>query len=597
MAVWQEGAFSRFADVDAPTLVVLVHGLAGSGDQLGSVADAAVEALGAADVYVPTLAFAGRLGVLSATPPASVVGELVAAVDSLDAARMARLGAPYARIILIGYSMGALIARRVAIAAHGETADAPFEAGFEAFRERRGWAERIERVVLLGGISRGWAPRSAASWSKSALWGLFSFLATLTPAHRGVLMESRFGLPFPVQTRLQWLALCRAGGRDLPVVQLLGSRDDVVSPDDMIDVAVDGVNRGSHVLLDMSSTAHADAVDMRPEAPARRALLRDALTLDMAALAKHPDAISSALLADGKTPEPEEGVTDVVFVVHGIRDKGFWTSKVARAIKREAAASPLPDGTPRHVRSMTESYGYLAMLPFLWIGVRRAKAAWLMDRYVEARARYPRARFHFVGHSNGTYLAARALSDYPAALFERVVFAGSVVRTRYDWRRLMDAPRPQVRGLLNYVASGDLVVGIFPAALGLVDLGGAGHAGFRDIAGPLPRSDMARVVPKRIGAHDCFQVHYARGGHGAGIVESQWDEIARFIVCGAPPRAVNADYVGRQSPAARLLGAAPPFGFLLVVTIYALLALGIALVEPFLLIPLALLTLLVLLRV
>ncbi|RYD66470.1 MAG: alpha/beta fold hydrolase, partial [Sphingomonadales bacterium] len=411
MSAWQEDAFSSFAGEDAKTLIVIAHGLRGSSEQLASVADAAVSALGAADVYIPTMPYSSLPGVLSAKPPAKIVCELTAAVDALHAARLARLGNGYDRIVLIGYSMGALIARKLAVVAHGEKAEAPFEPGYEAFTAPRAWAERIARVVLLGGISRGWSPSSAAGFVAGFVWRCFSLVATLLPARNGMLMESRFGLPFPVQTRLQWLALTRANRRDLPVVQLLGSRDNVVSPDDMMDVAVDGVAQGSHALLDVPATGHTDVISMgaEPGAIQRRQLLHDALTMDMLKLAAHPSAISSALLSDGKTPEPEDHVTDVVFVVHGIRDKGFWTSKVARAIKREAAACPLADGRSRHVRSMTESYGYLAMLPFLWVGVRRAKTAWLMDRYVEARARYPEAKIHFVCHSNGTYLAVRAL--------------------------------------------------------------------------------------------------------------------------------------------------------------------------------------------
>lgn len=599
MAGWQERCFSRHDGPEATTLLVLIHGLRGSSEQLGSVAEAALSAVGPADVYVPAMPYGGWLGPFDPTPPTEAVCALAAAITALDDDRQARTGGGYERITLIGYSLGALIVRKLAIIAHGERPSAPFEAGLEAFVDGRRWADRINRIVLIGGVSRGWAPRAAGSWLMSLLWRSYSLLATLLPAHRGTLMESRFGLPFPVQTRLQWLAMVRELHRELPVVQLLGSSDNIVSPDDMMDVAVDGVANRQHALLDMEASGHFESINMgqEPGAASRRRLLQEALQQDMQMLAKHPDAISSALLSDGKTPEPEPEVTDVVFVVHGIRDKGFWTSKVARKIKREAAKSPLPDGTVRRVRSMTESYGYLAMLPFLWVGVRRAKAAWLMDRYVDARARYPLAKFHFVGHSNGTYLGARALRDYPAALFERIVFAGSVVRTDYDWQRLIAVPRPQVGGLLNYVASSDLVVGIFPAALRIVDLGGAGHSGFRDIDTP-GSSGVGRVAKRQLGNSHCYQVQYVRGGHGAGIVETQWDEIASFIINGTAPQGTNADYVGQQSAIARLMGAMPPLGLLLVLLAYAAIALAVWLWTPaWFVILFAILSLIILFRV
>jgi pimeloyl-ACP methyl ester carboxylesterase len=211
-------------------------------------------------------------------------------------------------------------------------------------------------------------------------------------------------------------------------------------------------------------------------------------------------------------------VTDVVFVIHGIRDQGYWTQKIGRTIKRQAAE--------RHqdFRSVTASYGYFAMAPFLLPWVRRRKVAWLMDRYTEACARYPKATFSYVGHSNGTYLVARALRDYPAAKFRRIALAGSVVRSGYDWLGLINAGpiRSRVERVLNYVATNDRVVAIFPNGLEPIrafDLGGAGHNGFTQ------GNDKGPV----------HQVEFIKGSHGAGHQEEHWNEIAAFIVDGTIP--------------------------------------------------------------
>lgn len=160
-----------------------------------------------------------------------------------------------------------------------------------------------------------------------------------------------------------------------------------------------------------------------------------------------------------------------------------------------------------------------------------------MDQYTEAVARYPNARFSYVGHSNGTYLLARALADYPAVRFHRVVFAGSVVRRTYDWRALRD--RKQVDGVLNFVATADWVVAIFPKAFQTVrlsDLGSAGHDGFEAPVG---------------------QVRYVCGGHGAALVEDNWDTIAKFVVDGTlePKGELLAP---RQAWPVRLLGWVAP---------------------------------------
>lgn len=233
-------------------------------------------------------------------------------------------------------------------------------------------------------------------------------------------------------------------------------------------------------------------------------------------------------MSDTPALQPDNKATHVVFVIHGIRDHGFWTQKIARGIKKEAEKENADSGADHHFRSFTGSYGYFAMIPFVLPWIRRWKSEWLMDHYVEACARYPKADISFVGHSNGTYLLARALADYPAAHFKRVVLAGSVIRRDFNWakwlRRESDSRPPRVTEVWNYVATRDWVVAIFSKAFqpfGFFDLGSAGHDGFdqhRGNAGPRPLHES----------------HYVEGSHSAALTETQWDDIARFIVKGEP---------------------------------------------------------------
>jgi hypothetical protein len=162
-----------------------------------------------------------------------------------------------------------------------------------------------------------------------------------------------------------------------------------------------------------------------------------------------------------------------------------------------------------------------------------------MDQYVLLRALYPNARFSYVGHSNGTYLLARALLCYPAAKFHHVVFAGSVVRCDYPWNRLLPDRKGNIPGqvdkVLNYVATGDWVVALFAKALQpfvtLFDIGSAGYDGF----------DAYRA-PGRHG--DLHEAKFIVGTHEAGIRETHWSDIARFIVHGEPP----TDDMPREAP-------------------------------------------------
>ncbi|NCA71235.1 MAG: hypothetical protein EOM91_14250 [Sphingobacteriia bacterium] len=191
--------------------------------------------------------------------------------------------------------------------------------------------------------------------------------------------------------------------------------------------------------------------------------------------------------------------------------------------------------------------------PFI-TGKRREKVEWLMDQYTEALARFPAAEFSYVGYSNGTYLLADALRKYPSCRFRYVVFAGSVVRTRYPWTEALR--EGQVEKILNYIATADWVVAIFPKAiemLRLQDLGSAGHDGFSAVNGDA-----------------LHQIRYVRGCHGAALAEANWDAIARFALHGevveppapfeAPKRSRLIVLLGRIAPLLWVLLAAGIYG-------------------------------------
>src|SRR5206468_4067540 len=110
---------------------------------------------------------------------------------------------------------------------------------------------------------------------------------------------------------------------------------------------------------------------------------------------------------------------------HGIRDVGNWTTDFDAQLN--AAFGSKGDT----VRVLRPGYGYFPMGPFLLFTDRQKYVRWFMDEYTEALARYPNAdgNVHFIGHSNGTYVLASALSQYKTLEVNRVAFAGSVVRT------------------------------------------------------------------------------------------------------------------------------------------------------------------------
>jgi pimeloyl-ACP methyl ester carboxylesterase len=560
-------------------LIVVLHGLSKSPADMQGVINSSHEARPDADILALPLPYGGRCGIVAVRSAARIAADVAERIEAAIKEHREDKERPgdYRRFILVGHSFGGVLARKVAIIANGEQPDAPFEPPLDGskgrdWRNGTDWGPRIERIILLAGMSRGWLPESARDWKTAAIWTVGSWLGELLnlfslgflqPTISGI----RQGAAFIVQTRLQWLALTKARSRhpsphmgsppasensepdaSILCVQLLGAADDLVAPDDSVDFACDLSDaRGApFVLVELPFATHENAHVMTKPTHEQREQIERVVTQDTlvdvckqnqlifqarwilfgraVSQSRHQlkeIAIDPKHMTDMPALRPDFDVGHVVFVIHGIRDHGFWTQKIARVIKKEA------EKTHKHFRSFTGSYGYFAMVPFVLPWVRRWKSEWLMDRYVEARALYPNAHISFVGHSNGTYLLARALRDYPAVRFERVVLAGSVIRRDFDWMTQLtpvsnDKP-PRVSALLNYVATHDWVVAIFSKAFQpfrfVFDLGSAGHDGFNQYKCRHPR---------------LFESHYIEGSHSAALAETQWDDIARFIVSGTP---------------------------------------------------------------
>ncbi len=476
-------------------------------------------------------------GTLSMARPMDVVASLVDEIDRAWEAKTRGGAAGFEHIVLVGHSMGALFARKVYVAACGEYAEARFEPELRASLQRlpgtrkdpigeliqpRPWAAAVRRIILLAGINRGWSISHHMSLSRAVSMSFGVLVGNGLGRLRGrppLILSIRRGAPFITQLRIQWLAMrrhARLGHRreGLAVtVQLLGTIDDLVSPEDNIDL----VTGDDFIYLDVPRTGHKDVIELG----------------DSSAVGKRRRLIFQQALE--KLPEPHQAdpanlaVTDVVFVIHGIRDQGFWTDRIARQVIDKAREEG------RVVAAETSTYGYFPILSFLRPRARGQKVEWLMDRYTEALATYPNAKtFSYVGHSNGTYLLARALREYPSVNFDNVVFAGSVVRHNLDWKTFLDSG--QVGKVLNFVASADWVVAFGPKTfelLGIQDLGGAGHDGFK------AASTEANVIEPKC----CIE-----GGHGAAIAEDFWDSIAHFVLTGEYQEPPGSTHVARRSP-------------------------------------------------
>ncbi|MGO6757248.1 hypothetical protein ACCS42_09170 [Rhizobium ruizarguesonis] len=514
-------------------LVVVLHAYTGSPEGMASVNAVAKSALSPSRVKIhcPRL----PLSLFSLASPTAIACSLVRDIDRLWT-QASEDGEPFTRIFFVGHSIGSLIARKAYIIACGETSDAPFEQEVD-IDVRSAWAEHVDRILLIAGMNRGWRVTHHLGLLRAALWWFGSLIGSLIEVLTGktpLIFRVRRGASFVTELRIQWLRMRQRARREIGTpgscltVQLLGSIDDFISPADNIDL----VAGGDFVYVDVPYSGHANVIQMYDETvppgsatacgEMRRKVFVSALTLSPKAL----QAVSTLPDDSDLTSTVDRDVQEVIFVVHGIRDGGFWTHKVARAIRNRMQQRV------KTIATETSSYGYFPMLPFLFTRKRREKVEWLMDRYATAIATYPNAhRFHFVGHSNGTYCLIEALRLYSCCRFENVVLAGSVVRKGFPWTRHLRAPpnetgssRPScgsVVRVLNFVATADWVVAVFPklfqTALPIQQLGSAGHDGFID------RPDRVE------------QVTFVRGGHGAAIAEPVWPAIAEFVATGQRP--------------------------------------------------------------
>jgi pimeloyl-ACP methyl ester carboxylesterase len=508
----------------AGTFVLLLHGLDARREDILDVAEAIESELGDCHVLVPELPLrwwhCGDLQELAT--------EILDHLAGLDLSG-------YERLFVVGHSAGGVLAQAVYLLSRIEA---------------RTNAARVDlteaRLVLVAPVSQGWELSHHLPLGKKMAWmmGLALMpgvklasrlwsLATLQPYRGPWILQIRRTSPFLVWMRLAWIDLHVDPHEEVPeVIELLGSVDELVSWRDMVDAATGQ----EFVYFEVPFSNHVSVIDFDDQ---KRGSERKRIFLQAFGDFETARACEEAILPWDTDPvPPDENVRRVVFVIHGIRDEGHWTQKIAsrsrRLYAKQQRAKPREEGgvadKRREIAVVTSSYGYFSMLQFLLYPQRWNKVRWLVEQYVEARRRYPKAKLSYVGHSNGTYLVAHALERYPDVKFERLAFAGSVVSSRFDWPKRVPG---QVRHVLNYVATGDWVVGIFPRLADVVpplrfvlgpSLGGAGIVPF--VQGAVPDAPKGKRQV-RFGVQNRG---FRKGAHAAAIEEDNWDHLASFAV-------------------------------------------------------------------
>ncbi|WP_164557778.1 alpha/beta hydrolase [Massilia atriviolacea] len=470
---------------NSTTLFVVVHGLSGAGrmhplrDQLLSFGD------------VLLLDFPAW----SNARPDDVSAQISTLVQAQSQ------GKNYQKIVIVGFSMGALLARR---------------AFLEAARTGKPWSTIVTRFVLLAGMNRGWSlsgPRpSDMRWHTHTMYAVGAWLANLTRS-ASLIMSMQTGTPFVADLRLDWMRHFRQTGVEHPeVVQLLGDIDEIVSAGDNEDLAA--APQGDFAWLRVRGTNHREILSYDDTSDHNIGQYRLAKVM-LAATACFSDIRGQSEVL----PSPSDpAVTKLVFILHGIRDLGRWSSTLESDLRKRHDVVMNGKG-----KLMVESmrYGYFGMGQFLMKMERDYYVRWFMDEYTEAVARYPKTKeIDFIGHSNGTYLFTRALKDYRSLNVDRAVLAGSVAPRDYAWAPHFE--NGQVKKVRNYVAKDDLVVALLPRffenrprLLFGDEIGSAGYNGFN-------AADHAATS----GHIENFK--FLTGGHGAFTEER--DGISEFII-------------------------------------------------------------------
>src|SRR5258705_300944 len=98
-------------------LFVVLHAYGSEPERLKSIRHAIKSAHADADIYTPRMPFAGKSGLYCTRDAADVVCDLLAAIDQIVEERRSFDPPEYETVNFVGHSVGAVLARRVAIVA------------------------------------------------------------------------------------------------------------------------------------------------------------------------------------------------------------------------------------------------------------------------------------------------------------------------------------------------------------------------------------------------------------------------------------------------------------------------------------------------
>jgi len=401
-------------------------------------------------------------------------------------------------------------------------------------QSRHPWLHCLKHTIHIAGMTLGWEFNS----EMPKCWLVFGPLIKVIPFANNLLTGLKFsrGSDFITDMRIknsEGRLLFKGIEANRPLeTYILGTKDKILSPSDAIEPGFDTAHTKYY---ELQGCGHDGILKNRKLVLLITLICSDAKIGEGAGIAEiRSDYLDDYLdPMDNRPPEKDTTVKHVIIILHGIRDNGYWAKRIGHRIKKKWTSEfqIKPEKKNQNMRTITLSYGYFSLWDFVRPGGRRKAVQWFQNAYADIKSLYPCSHISFIGHSNGTYLGTQALKC-SFIKFRLMLLAGSVVRRDY-WRRNPKA-LANVSLIINIQAMHDWIVALFPGGFESywmvgrpMDLGGAGAFGFYPLK--IKKSTTNKEAQYEYKENNKLKNIRILGDHGAGIDESKWEKIAKYV--------------------------------------------------------------------
>ena len=141
-------------------------------------------------------------------------------------------------------------------------------------------------------------------------------------------------------------------------------------------------------------------------------------------------AVEAALTIPFPIPQTNsdkpQRVREVVFLIHGIRDRARWQALVKRVLEEVEGVVVVPI-----------KYGYFDLFRF-WLPVwtRGAPIRFTQRQIQIGKNEYRVDKYSVIAHSFGTYTISKVLQQTQDLVLERLVLCGCIIPSDYPWEHL-----------------------------------------------------------------------------------------------------------------------------------------------------------------